>query len=402
MSKPSVAIIGGGAAGIMCACHLDTDLYDVHLYEKTSRLGRKLLVAGEGGFNLTYHEAAEHMVDRYHPSTFAAPYIRNFDSKALRRWLAGLGIETYVGTSKKVFPVKGIKPYMVVQKLIDHLQERSVQVHTNHQWKGWHSEGLLFGNEAGNVTVHADIVILAMGGGSWAKTGSDGSWTALLKENGIAVSPLVPSNCRWLVRWHPEFVRLAAGKPLKNIAVTIGNERISGEALITADGIEGGAIYAHAANIRAAINLNGEASLQLDLKPSLSEESIAKRLTRRKKSIKHCLVNELKISAEAFRLIRYHVTKDVYNDPHQLSREVKAHVVTTKKSCDIDSAISTAGGVQLSELDSNGALSSMPNYYVIGEMLDWDTRTGGYLLQLCFSMGVQLAEVLNRKQKSSL
>jgi len=401
MPKQKVAIIGGGAAGIMCACHLDTSVYDVHLYEKTSRLGRKLLVAGEGGFNLTYHEVPEVMAERYSDPEFVLPFLTAFSSKDLRKWLSQLGVETFVGTSGKVFPVKGIKPYMVVNKLQETLDSSGVVVHTIHQWLGWENGSLLFDNDGEKREIKADVVILALGGGSWVKTGSDGQWMRLLQDKGITCSELEASNCRWIVRWHPEIVRLCSGRPLKNIVVTVNGISHRGEAMISADGLEGGVIYAHAANIRNAISKQGKASIQIDLKPDLQQSVIAQRLAKRKKSIKHCLVNELRLSIEAFRILRYSVGKDVYNDPYQLAAHVKCCEVITQNHAGIDSAISSAGGLKLTEIDANLQVKKLPNHYAIGEMLDWDTRTGGYLLQLCFSTAVAVAKRLNVRSLSA-
>lgn len=395
MTKPRVAIIGGGAAGIMCACHLDPELFDVHIYEKTSRLGRKLLVAGEGGFNLTYHEPVADMQAKYLPKGRMDRPLDLFSNKDLRHWLAGIGIETYVGTSKRVFPIRKIKPYMVVDAMLSQLAVRTVTVHTKYKWLGWVEGALQFEVDGEEQVVEADIVVLALGGGSWAKTGSDGSWIPILQGVGVPCHPLQPSNCGWLIKWPKELVRLSAGQPLKNVVLTVGGQSVRGELVITDYGLEGGAIYAQAASIRAEIASAGTAELVLDLKPDSPVDTLVKRLSHRKKSIKHTLVNELKLSVTSYRLVNNHLSKDEYNDPHQLARSVKHFVLKTTKAAPLDDAISTAGGVAWSAIDDDYQLKNKKNHYVVGEMLDWDTRTGGYLLQACFSMGVALAMHLN-------
>lgn len=400
VDRQTVCIIGGGAAGIMCACHLDPAKYEVHLYEKTSRLGRKLLVAGEGGFNLTYHEPLSDFCARYQPAGFMDEAISNFDSRALRQFLLNLGIETYVGSSSRVFPVKGIKPYMVVNKLIKKLTDLGVTVKTDIEWMGWHGHEHSFSQAGANIVERFDKVIFALGGASWKKTGSTGSWLKIFLDKGIKCKQFEPSNCGWNIKWPSEIEKQIAGKPLKNIAVTVAECTTKGEAMITAAGLEGGALYAQADQIRSEIALHSKATILLDLKPDMNKQAIVSKLNQRTKSVKHTLRNELKLSETAVLLLRHLVDKADYADPAALAHHIKFLQLETRESDVLDNAISTVGGVALEAIAKDYSINGYTDLYAIGEMLDWDTRTGGYLLQGCFSQAVFLAQLLNKEAMS--
>lgn len=393
--KKSIAIIGGGAAGIICACHLDTYKYDVTIYEKTSRLGRKLMVAGKGGFNLTHSEATSQMKGRYSPSSFMDPYLSAFSNDDLREWLKSIGVETYVGSSRRVFPEKGIKPNDVFQALTTRIKESKVEVRCNHTWEGWQDESLIFQTEEDRLTIKTDVVIYALGGASWEKTGSDGVWKSLFESEGIRVNSFRPSNCGWVIDWPGDFLRSAEGKPLKNIRCHVSDQAVRGEAMITSRGIEGGAIYALSKPIREAIDKNGSAHVIIDFKPDVERSAIIERLQNRKKSIKETLHKEIKLPKHVIDLLIATTDKEVYQDAETLSELIKHFPLETKEAFPMDEAISTVGGVDLSEMDPHNQLYRLRHNYVIGEMLDWDTITGGYLLQACFSMGVRLARHLN-------
>jgi len=397
MAKQKVVIVGGGAAGIMCACHLDPNLFEVTLIEKTSRIGRKLLVAGEGGFNLTFHESIEDMSKKYYPKEFLQDVLSHFSNKDLRDYLLEIGIETYVGSSNRVFPTKGIKPYQVVAALEERLKNLDVEILINTEWKGWDSENILIANEEGLVPMEHDILILALGGSSWSKTGSNGNWKDCLEKEGIQVNDFYPSNCAWKIQWPESLIQVIEGKPLKNITLSVGEELVKGEALITNFGIEGNAIYALSKPIRDQILSNGIANLQVDLKPGMSIDKIINLLTNRNKSLKHCLLHQIKISNVGFELVKHLIDKDSYQNPEKLAKAVKSLTLITDTPDHIDKAISTSGGVCLSSITKDFELKVKPSTFVIGEMLDWDTRTGGYLLQACFSMGVFMAHSLRHK-----
>ncbi len=395
--KKTIAIIGGGAAAIMCGCFVDSDIYDVHLYEKTSRLGRKLLVAGEGGFNLSYHEEMAIFKTRYRPSGFLDDALDQFSNEDLVTWLQSLGIESYVGTSNRIFPVKGIKPYMVVDKMMDRLTSNGVTVHTNVTWKGWSDDSIVLEMNGKEESRKYDHVIYALGGGSYRKTGSDGNWIEIFKRQGITCKQLEASNCAWKIDWEEDFINIAEGKPLKNIVLRVGDEKVKGELLISKTGLEGGAIYAQAHKVRSEIKQSGSANLYIDFKPSLRIEEVTEKLQRRTKSIKYCLEKDIKLAPVVCHLLRTSIPKEEYQSASELANHIKNFKLTTKAGESIDKAISTVGGVILEEVNQHLTLKKIPNSFVIGEMLDWDTRTGGYLLQASFSMGVYVARYLNNK-----
>jgi len=394
--KKSVAIIGGGAAGIICGCKLDSSLYDITIFEKTSRLGRKLLVAGEGGFNLTYHESIENLTKRYSPAGFFDTALHFFDSTELRNWLADLDIPTYVGTSNRVFPEKGIKPYQVVDKMLLKLEQNVKAIVINAEWKGWKDDEIIIEKESLDRSYSFDIVILALGGRSWSKTGSNGAWKSILLKENIKCISFKPSNCGWKVKWDKELLDKIEGKPLKNISITVAGQRTRGEALVTKYGLEGGAIYAQAGNIRQQIASIGNCELYIDFKPNIELDALIKRLQSRSKSIKYTLINELKLSAVSFAMVYSSLSKEAYQNTESLAQAIKSLKLVTTESEGIEKAISTVGGINLEEIDENFRLVKKGETYVIGEMLDWDTRTGGYLLQACFSMGSYVANVLNQ------
>src|SRR6218665_406758 len=241
--KKSVAIIGGGPAAFMLAATLDETLFDVTIYEKNNAVGRKFLVAGDGGFNLTHSEAQEAFISRYTPAAFFQPLISSFNNNDLREWLKNIGIDTYVGTSRRVFPVKGIKPIEVLNAILVELKRKNVIIKTNHAWKGWKNEALTFETSNAVLDVNADVAVFALGGSSWKVTGSDGSWTTYFSEKGIQIIPFRASNCAYEIKWGDDLLKAAEGQSLKNIIVSCDSKEKAGELVITKFGLEGGAIY---------------------------------------------------------------------------------------------------------------------------------------------------------------
>lgn len=381
----------------MLAAQLDEHKFDVSIYERNVAPGRKFLVAGDGGFNLTHSEAQEQFISRYVPSGFFQKIIPLFCNTDLINWLKGIGIETYVGSSKRVFPVKGIKPIDVLNAIMDVLKKKNVFVKTNYTWKGWKNEELVFETKNETVSVKPDITVFALGGGSWKVTGSDGSWTNYFQEKGIEVIPFEASNCAFEIKWAEQFMKLAEGKQLKNIALQCGDSTKKGEAVITTFGLEGGVIYALSAAIRKQLNTTGEAKLFLDLKPQLTVEEIKNKFRLRgNRSIKKLLIDHLHMDDVQIELLKTILTKEQFTDLETLAQCIKQLPLTIMAAAPIDEAISTVGGIALTEIDSNFQLKKLPHHYVIGEMLDWDAPTGGYLLQACFSMGYCLANELNK------
>lgn len=393
--KQSITIIGGGPAALMLASQLDETKFDITIYEQNNALGRKFLVAGDGGFNLTHSEELEQFILRYTPSDFFNPIISSFKNTDLQEWLKKIGIETYVGTSKRVFPTKGIKPIDVLNAILTELKRKNVNIKPNHTWKGWQNDKLLF--EAVGEIQQSTINIFCLGGSSWKVTGSNGNWTNPFSEKGLEIVPFQASNCAYEVKWKEEFTKIAEGKSLKNISVSCKSKSKKGEIVITKFGLEGGAIYALSQDIRKQLKYNKVAEIFIDLKPQLSFEQIRDKFSARgNRSIKKLLIDRLNFDDTQIELLKTLLNKDEFTDLELLAKKIKNLPITITSSAPIDEAISTVGGIALSEIDSNFQLKKMPNNYVIGEMLDWDAPTGGYLLQACFSMGYSLAQFLNK------
>lgn len=401
MSKQNIAIIGGGPASLMLACslELDTQKYSVTIYEKNAALGRKFLVAGDGGLNITHSEDKHQFVKRYTPSSFIEPFIQYFSNEDFRAWLKSIGIETYVGSSKRVFPIKGIKPIEVLKAIERKLKENHVEVVYNHEWKGWKNEQLIFktpNNQTSNIS--ADIVVFALGGSSWRVTGSDGSWVNLFEEKGIAINPFYPSNCAYKVNWPETLILHIEGKALKNCVFTCETLNRKGEAVLTKFGIEGSGIYPLSPEIRKQIIEKNKAIILVDFKPEFSVDEIKQRYHHSgKTSIKDFLEKKLNLSSQQVALIKAYTSKEEYQSIDVLIQHIKSFKIEIAHFAPIDDAISTVGGVDLHEVNSNLELKKLPNHYCIGEMLDWDAPTGGYLLQACFSMGKFLADKINSK-----
>ena len=401
--KKQIAIIGGGPAALMLAAHLDNSKFDVIIYEKNAALGRKFLVAGDGGFNLTHSENIDLFISRYAPAEFFEPIIKKFSNIDLVNWLKAIGIDTFVGTSKRIYPIKGIKPIVVLNAIIGVLKQKNVTIKTKHCWKGWKENQLLFSvaetannNNIIEFKTAPDIVVFALGGASWGVTGSDGGWVDSFEQKNISTIPFMPSNCAFQVNWNKKIIKIAEGQSLKNIVLTCDTVEKAGELVITQFGLEGGAIYALSGLLRKQLQKNKVAHLFIDLKPQWSVSEIKNKLNNRgNRSISECLKNTLNLSKVACELLKTSLSKEEYINTTILSEKIKHFAIETTAMAPIDEAISTVGGIDLTEVNSDFELKKIPRHYVIGEMLDWDAPTGGYLLQACFSMGYSLAEKLN-------
>jgi uncharacterized flavoprotein (TIGR03862 family) len=396
--KKSIAIVGSGPAALMLAASLNEAVYDVTIFEKNSAPARKFLVAGKGGFNLTHSEPTDFFCTRYTPAPFLEPFIRHFTNADLRNWFASIGIPTYVGTSKRVFPERGIKPIQVLDAILQTLKTKHIKFSFSHEWIGWDSaKRLLFLHQGARHTITSDLVVFALGGNSWKITGSDGSWAGLFEQEGIHLVPFQPSNCAFGIKWSDSFLQTCEGKPLKNISIRCGTNIKTGEVAITRFGLEGSGIYALSPQIRDRLSREGFASLDLDLKPDLRVEEIVLRLKNRRanKSVTKLLQDSLNLDKTKIALLKYSLSREEYLDPSVLMTKIKHLTLHVDSLAPIDEAISTVGGIALDEVDEHLGLKKIPNTYVIGEMLDWDAPTGGYLLQACFSMGHSLALHLN-------
>jgi len=398
VKKKSIAIIGGGPAALGLASHLNSTVFDITIYEKGNTLGRKFLVAGKGGFNLTHSESIEKMITRYYPPLFLDKALNKFTNLDLQDWLEGLGIPTFIGSSRRVYPMKGIKPIDVLNAIRDKVVRNSVEIKYNHEWLGCSdNNSLLFRNQDG---IHSDYIVYALGGGSWKVTGSDGEWLNGFSRRGIKVVGFQPSNCAFEVGWGKEFVHDHAGAPLKNIALRCNGVYEKGELVITRFGLEGNAIYALSRQIRELLQVNGTAEVMLDFKPTLTEDEVLRRIeTSPFKKRSDVLRKTLKLSSTQIALLRDGLTKDDYLADFKLAKGVKSLGIQLVGLASLDEAISSVGGVSVSAVNSNYELHDFPNEFCIGEMLDWDAPTGGYLLQACFSMGIHLAGHINELEK---
>ena len=393
----TIAIIGGGPAGLMLAAFLDPSKWVVHIYERNKAVGRKFLVAGKGGFNLTHNEALGTFVQKYQPQEPLKSIIEDFSNQDFRVWLAEIGMPTYVGSSHRVFPERGIKPIEVLAAIIKVLDDKGVHIHYNHTWEGWTAEGYLQFNEA--RIVKADKVVFALGGASWKVTGSAGLWRPTFQDKGISTVAFQPSNCAYMVAWPKLFIDRYAGKPLKNITITCGSYTQIGEAVITQTGIEGNAIYGLSPYLRKELAAKQSCIVTLDLKPTMTRSAILHKLEKSKaKNTTDSLRNDLNLSPAQLALVKVQLSKSEFMDKNKLATALKAIPIEIVGMSAIDEAISTVGGISTGALDPAFQLKQLANHYCIGEMVDWDAPTGGYLIQACVSMGVSLAKQLNSEK----
>jgi len=391
-SVSRVAIIGGGPAGLMAAEVLARAGTQVELFDAMPSVGRKFLLAGVGGMNITHSEARDAFLSRYaERRAQIAPLLAEFDAHALRTWVHDLGIDTFVGTSGRVFPAD-MKAAPLLRAWLKRLRELGVVIHTRHRWLGWDQDGALrLATPNGEVRVQADATLLALGGGSWSRLGSDGAWVALLQARAIAVAPLQASNCGFEVdAWSPFLRDKFAGAPLKNVSLRLDDEAPrQGEFILTAHGVEGSLVYALSARIRQRIGQQGAATVYLDLLPqhSLAKVQAALGKPRGSHSMAKHLHRQLGLDGVKAALLRELATADAFSHPAQLAAAIKNLPLTLARPRPLDEAISSAGGVPFEALDAQLMLRDLPGVFCAGEMLDWDAPTGGYLLTACFASG---------------
>jgi len=397
-----IAIIGGGPGGLMAAETLATAGLRITVYERKPTLGRKFMMAGRGGLNLTHSENIDIFMTRYGSAAARLrPCIERFPPASLRAWCEGLGQPTFIGSSGRVFP-KSLKTSPLLRAWQARLVGLGVNFIFQRQWTGWNDAGeLVFTNTEGETETAAPAAtVLALGGSSWPRLGSDGGWVEILKQRHIQVTPLRPANCGFLVPWSEIFRSRCAGQPLKPVALSFAGEKIQGEMMVTEKGIEGGAVYALSAPLREAIAKNGATALTLDLRPGLASDELLRRLSspRGTLSFSNFLRREGDLSPVAIALTREIGGKDVQTlSPAVLTSLIKALPLMLEAPCPIGRAISTAGGIALDALDDHFMLKNKPGVFAVGEMLDWEAPTGGYLLQATFSTAVWAAEgVLKR------
>ncbi len=393
MTKPSIAVIGGGASVLLFCCFIDSKKYNVTLYEKNNAIGRKLLVAGKGGFNLTHSEPISEMINRYTPTGFLKQSLLNFTNKDLINWLHKIRIETFVGSSKRVYPTLNIKPIDVVNTIKNVMINNGVKIKCNNEWTGWSKSELVFNH---HQNIKADIVIFGLGGGSWKVTGSNSKWMKYFDQKGVKTTLFYPSNCAYRVNWLADFIKNNEGKPLKNIVVKCNGKTQKGEMVITQFGLEGNAIYALSAQIRVGLLKNNQQEISIDFKPMFTHQQLLEKYSvSQQKTISSILIRDLKLSKVQVDLLKYYLSKKRYTTPKCLINAIKSFKIQLVGVEELDKAISTVGGIELTEVDERFQLKQLSQHYCIGEMLNWDAPTGGYLLQGCFSMGKYLADWLN-------
>ncbi|WP_374664023.1 TIGR03862 family flavoprotein [Ramlibacter sp.] len=396
------AVVGGGPAGLMAAEAMAAQGIDVDVFDAMPSVGRKFLLAGRGGLNLTHSEPHERFMTRYGAASAALrESVDAFNGEATRAWAAALGIETFVGTSGRVFP-KDMKAAPLLRAWLHRLRAAGVRFHPRHRWTGWNDDGALcFDTPAGGVTHTADATVLALGGASWPRLGSDGSWVPLLAARGVAVTPLAPANCGFDVApmrpgctgWSDLLRQRFAGQPIKPAAARLQGDApqdaTPGEFVLTDTGIEGSLVYAHSARLRDAIAAQGQATWLVDLLPQLSPARVLSEVThpRGPRSLATHLKSRLGITGAKAALLHEVLTPAQRDNPAALAEALKALPLPLVRPRPVAEAISTAGGVRLDALDANAMLRDLPGVFCAGEMLDWEAPTGGYLLTACLATG---------------
>lgn len=389
-----VLIIGAGPAGLMAADLLSKAGYRVKIVDQMPSPARKFLMAGRGGLNLTHSEDLDGFLNRYRAAKdFLQPIIADFPPSALIEWCEDLGQKTFTGSSGRVFP-NSMKASPLLRSWLQRLDRQGVSLSTRNRFCGFDTGGtpLIAADQQAPHAVPARAVLLAMGGASWPKLGSDAAWATALQDKGITIAEFQPANCGFQVPWSAHLKTRFAGQPLKRIALTLGDHTVRGEALLSEQGLEGGAVYALSADIRESINQTGAAQLTLDLRPSLSAENLTDKLSRPrgKQSMATFLKKTLKLSPTEQALMREE--GPLPGSPEALAARVKSVAVTVTAPYSIDRAISSAGGIALNEVTDTLMLKRLPGVFAAGEMLDWEAPTGGYLLQACFATGVRAAK----------
>ena len=389
------AVIGAGPAGLMAAEMLAAAGVPVNVFDAMPSVGRKFLQAGIGGLNLTHSESTATFLQRYGTRRQQLePLLADFGADELRRWAHELGVETYVGSSGRVFPT-GMKAAPLLRAWLQRLRAAGVRFHPRHRWLGWNDkDALRFATPQGELETPAAATVLALGGGSWSRLGSDGAWVPWLAARGIEVAPLIPANCGFDAGWGERFRSRFAGLPLKPVAISFTDpdgvtHRQAGECIVTATGLEGGLIYALSARLRDSIAATGSATIFLDLAPGRSESNLAAALARKRgsRSLANHLRTQAGIAGAKANLLRECASPQDFADPVHLAAAIKALPVMLTAARPLDEAISSAGGVRFEALDRHLMLRALPGVFCAGEMLDWEAPTGGYLLTACFATG---------------
>jgi uncharacterized flavoprotein (TIGR03862 family) len=395
-AAPRVAIIGGGPAGLMAAEAARAGGAEVDVYDRLASVGRKLLIAGKGGLNLTHSEPRAAFDARYgERRAEVARWLDTFDADALRAWARGLGVETFVGTSGRVFPLD-LKAAPLLRAWLHRLRVSGVRFHMRHRWLGWCEDGALrFAIDDDETSARADAVVLALGGASWPVLGSDGAWSAIFEERGIGVAPLAPSNCGFDVAWSEHFAMRHSGEPVKPVVLEWRardgtTQRRQGEFVVSSYGVEGSLIYAASAEIRDAIAAHGPTGITLDLAPGRDATRLERDLAqpRGNRSLSEHLRRRVGLDGVKAGLLREVLSSDAMQNAKRVAATIKSLPLTLQRARPVEEAISSAGGVRFETLDASLMLKDQPGVFCAGEMLDWEAPTGGYLLTACLASGV--------------
>ena len=391
-TRHRIAIVGAGPAGLMAAEVLSASGASVDVFDAMPSAGRKFLLAGKGGLNLTHSEPFDAFAARYGARRGAIePLLRGFDANALRAWAQALGIATFVGSSGRIFPLD-LKAAPLLRAWLHRLRAAGVRFHMRHRWLGWDSDGgaLRFAVPTGEQRVVADATVLALGGASWPQLGSDGAWVELLRARGVDIAPLQPSNCGFdVTRWTDRLVERFEGQPVKNVALSIGGFSQLGEFVVTRSGVEGSLVYAASTAIREAIEMHGSAPVHLDLLPGRDAAFVATEVARPRgsRSLSTHLKSRLGIHGVKAALLHELAPREGYDDAASLARGLKDLTLVLVAARPIAEVISSAGGVRFEALDAGLMLQALPGVFCAGEMLDWEAPTGGYLLNACLASG---------------
>lgn len=389
MTTRQIAIIGGGPAGLMAAEVLAGSGHAVTVYDAMPTLARKFLLAGKSGLNITHSEAYDRFAGRFGA---ASPFLRAaldaFRPADVRAWAGDLGTETFVGTSGRVFPT-AMKASPLLRAWLRRLEANGVDFRPRHRWIGFSPGGAVFETPTGQITVTCDAMLLALGGASWPRLGSDAAWVPVLRQAGVAISELQPANCGFDVDWSPAFVERFAGAPLKSVTATSDVGTVPGEFVISRHGIEGSLFYAHSAALRDDLARDGKATLAVDLAPGRTQDRIARDLKRQgsKASVSNRLRKAVGLDPVKIALLRECADPATFPDVVETAAAIKMLPIEVLRPRPIAEAISSAGGIALDAIDGNYMLKALPGVFVAGEMLDWEAPTGGYLLTACFATG---------------